>query len=92
MADFPKSSSKACIEVFMYLNGGVIGRGWADEISTDGQSETLSLQSTLNLQKGDKIWLQINKMTTGAYLYGDALTHFSGWLLEENMSQPFNEI
>ena len=76
----------------MYLNGNFIARGWAEEISTGEQSETLSLQSTLNLQKGDKIWLQINKMTTGAYLYGDALTHFSGWLLEENMSQSFKEI
>ena len=76
----------------MYFNGGLIGSGWGDEISTSGQSETLSLQSTLNLQKGDKIWLQINVMTTGAYLYGGSFTHFSGWLLEENMSQPFNEI
>ena len=92
MAEFRTAPSKALLEVGMYLNGGVIGRGWADEISTSGQSETLSLQSTLNLQKGDKIWLQINKMTTGAYLYGGALTHFSGWLLEENMSQSFKEI
>ena len=89
---FPKSSSYVYLGVTMYLNGRMIGLGWADESTDDDQSETLSLQSTLNLQKGDKIWLQINVMTTGAYLYGGSFTHFSGWLLEENMSQPFNEI
>ena len=94
MAEFRTAPSKALLEVGMYLNGGVIGRGWADEISTDGQSKTLSLQSTLiDLQKGNKIWLEISKLAESeAYLWGGAYTHFSGWLLEPNMSQSHNKM
>ena len=73
----------------MYLNGNLIGRELAHEVgsTTTHQFETLSFQSTLNLQKGDGIWLEIDTdMTTGAYLYGGYHTHFSGYLLEEKIA------
>ena len=69
----------------MYLNGDEIGKGWADTGTGAGQYETFSWQSTLNLQKGDQIWLQISGKSTGEYLDGDRCTHFSGYLLEENL-------
>ena len=72
----------------MYLNGNVIGRGYADEVgsTTTMQYETFSWQSTYNLQKGDDIWLEIDvDMSTGAYLYGGYI-HFSGYLLEEKIA------
>ena len=43
-------------------------------------------ESTLELKKGDEIWLEIDDMSTGASLYGDRYTHFSGSLLEESMA------
>ena len=72
----------------MYLNGNWIGKGHADEFSnTASRWETFSFQSTLNLQNGDEIWLQIDGMSiAGAYLYGDFFTQFSGYLLEEKIA------
>ena len=91
-AHIPGSSSKLGLAVRMYLNGNLIGSGLADEAGTANQFETLSLQSALNLQKGDQISLQINQMDTGTYLHDSSnhYNHFSGWLLEENISQSLN--
>ena len=84
----PASSSTVFLRVLMYLNGNVIGRGYADEVgsTTTMQYETLSFQSTFNLQKGDDIWLEINGMSTGTYLNGGLYTHFSGHLLAEKIA------
>ena len=81
----PESSSRVDLSVRMYLNGNSIGSGFADEVG-GGQFETLSFQSTLNLQKGDQIWLKVYDMSTGAYLHGFFHTHFSGLLMEENIA------
>ena len=70
----------------MYLNGIGIAKGYADEVGTAAQYETFSWQSTLNLKGGDQIWLEIDRMSTGAYLNGYYYTHFSGYLLEENFA------
>ena len=83
---FSSSSSRAYVYVDMYLNGSEIAMGVADEVSTGDQWETLSFQSTLNLQKGDEIWLQIVNLSTGAYLVGRYFTFFSGHLLEEKIA------
>ena len=48
-----------------YLNGVEIGNGQADEVDTVFQWETFSFQSTLNLKKGDEIWLEIFEMSPG---------------------------
>ena len=87
-AYLPASSSRAYLDLDIFLNGIQIGNGLADEAtSTDVQNEAYSFQSTLKLQKGDQIWLEIHSISTGAYLVGSRLTHFSGYLLEEKMSQ-----
>ena len=70
----------------MYLNGNAIGNGYADKNNTAGQHETFSFQWTLNLQKGDQIWLQIYDMPIGAFLRGGYYDQFSGYLLEENLA------
>jgi hypothetical protein len=77
------------MKVGLFLNGNQIGVGEIEEAnSLSGQNEQLSLQSTLNLKAGDKIWLEII-YTSGAeiflYDYG-GYNHFSGWLLEEEFS------
>ena len=76
----------------MYLNGNRISAGRADNGGANGQSETVSFHSTLNLQNGDQIWLEISQMSTGTYLTGALYTQFSGYLLEENILQSFREM
>ena len=84
----PSSSSRVSLEVQMYFKGSNrIGSG-----VTDGQSESFSFPSTLNLQKGDELWLQIDSMSVGAHLYGYRYIQFSGWLLEENTSHSLNDM
>jgi hypothetical protein len=59
-----------------------------DKTSTD--SETFSIQTTLDLNKGDKIWLEIDFLSSPvASLYDDYrhYTHFTGILLEEDSYQ-----
>ena len=80
------SSSTVYLWVRMYLNGKFIGIGWADEVGITQQYETFSFQSTLSLKKGDEIWLEISSMSIGASLYCGGYTHFSGFLLEENLT------
>ncbi len=59
----------------------------------------LSLQSTMNLIKGDQVWVEIQSMTSGASLYDFGtsdyppyptttythFTHFTGFMLEEEI-------
>jgi hypothetical protein len=71
------------------VNGSRIGlaHAFSDEIAAEGgQHETFSLSSTLNLQAGDQIWLEIFGMSPGAYMNGNGYTHFNGWLLQETLS------
>ncbi len=73
----------------MYHNGNRIGSAWADASPTNGEFETYSLQSTLNLLTGDQIWMQITRLDTGVTLFDNfnCHTHFTGLLLEEDISQ-----
>ena len=91
-AYIPGSSSRNYLTLGMYLNGNSIARGYSDEISTGEQWETFSFQTTLNLQAGDQIWLEIISMSTGTSLFDDSYhsTHFSGLLLDENLSESLN--
>ncbi|XP_059351512.1 uncharacterized protein LOC130694055 [Daphnia carinata] len=53
----------------------------------------ITLQSTVSLQAGDKVWIQIYIGISGGFLYDDSdvevnqgsHTHFNGWLLEEEI-------
>jgi hypothetical protein len=58
-----------------------------DKTSTD--SETFSIQATLDLNKGDKIWLEVDILasSTVAKLYDDPrhFTHFTAILLQEDI-------
>ena len=89
---FSSLSKAADLTVTMYLNGKLIGSGETVEVPTGAQYESLSVQSTLNLQAGDQIWLQISTATPETFLdeNPDHYNHFSGWLLDENISQSLN--
>ena len=88
---YPTSSSTVnYLLVGLYLNGNIVGTSWDDEANTvGGQEVPVILQSTLNLQTGDHVWLQITVLSTGAVLYdsGYKVTSFTGWLLQENITQ-----
>ena len=89
-ARFPASSSTVSLNVWLLLNGTLMGQGHSDEGGTAGEFEQFSFQSTLNLKAGDQIWLEIYSMSTGAYLWGDYFTQFSGYILEENITQSLS--
>jgi hypothetical protein len=90
VARFPASTSYVYLNVGLYLNGGLIGEGRAEDANTvTNQFSPLStLQSTMNLKKGDRVWVTITGMSSGAYLLevGDThYTHFTGFMLEEEI-------
>ena len=66
----------------LYLNSTVIGSG-----KSHTNYYTNTIQSTLKLFAGDKISLKLNSLGAG-YLYDDIYhyTHFTGWLLKEDLS------
>ncbi|XP_046448520.1 uncharacterized protein LOC124197226 isoform X1 [Daphnia pulex] len=85
LAQFPFASPyKLRLGVGIYLNGYLNGRGWVANTARNQWSQ-FTLQSTLNLNAGDRVWLQITDMSDGVYLYdsNSHYTHFTGWLLEE---------
>ncbi len=83
------STSLFRMTVALVLNGNRIGVGEAEEANTLlNQNDQVSLQSTLSLKPGDKIWIEIVDMSAGMYLFdgNNHYSHFSGWLLEEEFS------
>jgi hypothetical protein len=93
LAKFPASKSLSILGVGLYLNKSRIVTGWVEESnSVDNQDSPLTLQSTLNLNKGDQVFLQIIRMSSGVSLLEDSnnYTHFTGFLLDEEIV-PFLE-
>jgi hypothetical protein len=87
-AAFPVSSSHYVLGVDLYLNGHYIGSNFVEDANTPGQGSPLTLQSTLNLKKGDQIWLQFGGFTYTAFLFDDSTyhhTHFTGFMLQEEI-------
>ncbi len=74
---------------FLYLNGNRIGSSSVTEnYGPVDQFSPLTLQSTLNLKKGDQLWLQIEISGDGSsHLFDDSehATHFTGFMLEEQI-------
>jgi hypothetical protein len=93
LAKFPNSSSsqnRVFLGVYLYLNGGRIGLSWVKEGNTvDDQDEQVTLQSMLNLKKGDRVWVEIHYSGgSSSYLFDIRnfhLTHFTGFMLEEEI-------
>jgi hypothetical protein len=84
---FPTSSSSvAYLYLGIFLNGIEIGKSWNDEANTVASQEVpVVLQSTVNLQEGDQVWLEIIGISTGVIIH--SVKSFTGWLLQENLSQ-----
>ncbi len=74
---------------YLYLNGNIIGSSNVEEGNAPvRQFSPLTLQLTLNLKKGDQLWVEIafsNGSTSFLYDDSDHLTHFTGFMLEEEI-------
>ncbi len=87
-ASFPASSSRGLLQVGLCLNGGLIEFGDNDEANSSSfQNEPLLVHSTLNLKKGDQVWVQIWVISPGVSLFDDQnhYGHFTGFMLEEQI-------
>jgi hypothetical protein len=72
----------------LYLNGNLIGTSRVYESTAPVlQYSPLTIQSTLNLKKGDRVWSEIEDDDSSSYLYDDIKhrTHFTGFMLEEEI-------
>ena len=89
-------SSNGYLDVDLVLNNVHIGRATSNAVDgkkMDGNDwETVSLHSTLNLKMGDTVWLTIPGKSSSSYLVdnNNHYTHFSGWLLQEDITPPLN--
>ena len=83
---FPGGSS-AGLGFALYLNGGLIAFNENEEANTFAHQNTqVTLQSTLHLNKGDQVWMQITWMSSGGYLMDAGyFTHFTGFMLKEEI-------
>ncbi len=86
VANFPNPTS-GNLDVSLILNGNHIGRAQCNYHSDLQEWETMTLQSTLHLQAGDKISLQIVSLRN-SQLRDSSLhyTHFTGFLLSEDVA------
>ncbi|XP_046459077.1 uncharacterized protein LOC124205660 [Daphnia pulex] len=85
-----RSSSAVFFDFLLYLNGKRIGASYVDEENGPVyQFSPLTLQSTLNLKKGDQLWVQIDYSPgSSSSLYDNSIfhqTHFTGFMLEEEI-------
>ena len=88
LALFPASSSRVSLGVGIYLNGDLIGKARVEESNNVAyQLSPLTVQSTLNLKKGDQVWVAIYILSPGVYLNDnfDYFAHFTGFMLEEEI-------
>ncbi len=80
----------------LYLNGNRIGSSYIEDNATNNapvdQRSPMSFQSTLNLKKGDQLWVVIycsEYSNSSSYLYDSNdyhFTHFTGFMLEEEIA------
>ncbi len=84
------SSSSASFYSYLYLNGNVIGLSYVKEYNVPvDQYSPLTVQSTLNLKKGDQLWLGISYSGSDSYLVDFSnvhYTHFMGFMLDEEIA------
>lgn len=80
----------ALMSVSLKVNGNNIGSGKSS--SEKKNYGTYSIQSTLSLRTGDQVWVAINSDRDKSGLQDDGahFTHFTGWLLEEDISQSLS--
>ncbi len=92
LARLYSSSSSVVFFSYLYLNGNQIGSSEVYEhYGPVDQFSPVTLQSTLNLKKGDQVWMQISYSGSDVrftYLSDNEYhhTHFTGFMLEEEIA------
>lgn len=75
----------------LILNNQTVGEGTADSRLGDREMETFSLQTVLNLSVGDQVWIKISGLVNAVLQdSNNHLTHFTGWLIEEDVLRTLN--
>ncbi|EFX79539.1 hypothetical protein DAPPUDRAFT_319423 [Daphnia pulex] len=86
LADF-LTSSKVLLGVSLQLNGDSVGMAYVDDVNTTDRKSTVTIQSTLKLEKDDRVWVEITFMESSSLIgNGNPQTYFTGFLLEEELS------
>lgn len=85
LAWFPVSSYRRIFYIGLYKNSNQIAMAHAGEAGTLGQWGPFSSLSTQNLQKGDKLSVEIYRISPDVYLNGNDFVYFTGWLMEEEV-------
>jgi hypothetical protein len=93
LEDYRSSFDISYLDIILYLNSRSNRIGLSSVIESKcpaDQYSPLSLQSTLNLKKGDQLWVEINYPWyegSSSYLYDSVghATHFTGLMLEEEI-------
>jgi hypothetical protein len=90
VAKLSDSSSPVYFYSRLYLNGNQIGSSYVAEYKYPvDQYSPLTLQSTLNLKKGDRVWVTIDFSGSYSILHdisNNHYTHFTGLMLEEEIA------
>jgi hypothetical protein len=87
VARLKSSSTSVAFSSSLFLNGNIIGSSYVHEnYGPVDQWSPFTLQSTLNLKKGDRVWMQIG-YTGESFLTDNSYhwTHFTGFMLEEEI-------
>jgi hypothetical protein len=88
VAYLKSSSSIADFWSYLNLNGNRIGANFVQERNGPvDQYSPVTLQSTLNLKKGDQLWVTISYSSSDSFLYDDSRhsIYFTGFMLEEEI-------
>ncbi|EFX82227.1 C1q and tumor necrosis factor-related protein 2 [Daphnia pulex] len=95
-AEFNSSSTSVPhMAVGLFVNNERVALALTEEANTRisstgrGQRSPLSLSTTVQLKKGDRVWLNMFSSSGTISLYDNDNRHsdFSGWLIEETISQ-----
>jgi hypothetical protein len=86
------SSTRFWGDILIMLNGNRIGGGSSEDVTNVFKWDTYSLQSTLNLQAGDQIWWQIGSMSPGFSIHHGGWNHFTGFLMEEEITDSLKTL
>jgi len=79
-----KPSDYTYIYVLLLLNGAAVGAATSDVADDGASSQTISLSASLRLKVNDKVGIY-NNHNSAVYDQEYHLTHFVGWLVEEDL-------
>lgn len=80
-----RSASDGHVEIALIVNSNEIGQG-RSHFTQGVNYQTQSIQSTLHLNAGDRVWLEMVNMVNEVWLHdsGAHYTHFTGLLIESD--------